>query len=824
MTRSQHWWQRFGAAAVFCMLLVSFVPVTSVYADPPDNRGEQEEAQGGGAGPVDAPMPQSGMGAPAMGASPVGAWTGVQTLAPLGSVPSGAMAGGADSSISWLARKLIAGNWVIDASMAGAAGVLKFIVGAINGLLDSVGISAIGSFIPTSCASVVGSIIFCTPPLFTVDHPAMARIWPVTRALGIALLTFLVVIRLSRMVMDGQYTLVQEGKSAILAFIGAIVFILYTQQILAAMVDTLNLLNNGLLSSSASFNTTDVADLNIGVLLLQLIYGILLLLFFFKALARIAQLLVLFAVAPVAGALLMDRSTAGRFGSWLSRVIEVLLEQTGWVILFVISEAIITPFRGTGQTPEVTQLSDFFFASIVVAMAFSGGSVLAILGGGGSGGGHISRMVGSIAAFGAGAGMLGRNMGGAAAVGGRVAGGSAVATGRAANAVVGRPAVAGWNLLRGRRPSGGDPEIPLPPVPGGRSPRPRVPGGMGGDMSAMNGSANGSARNGQAPDSGATYTRGGWINRNAVRDARVERNGAGGVSRQPIIVGRSDNRPRAERSIYSRDTQPLSPAMMPASMRSVSGTPGDSASAQRQASQPRGAADYVSLDEWMQTPDLWTAPVGGKKGKAGVKATQRQYKQAEASQRASNAAPQENASPVDATRYEPPPGPMPRANGASSGSSQASGGVNGASARSQDGGDRNRFLVRTQPLNANQEESLVTIDQELGKLLARKSQVEAQFQQAESNQPAGAVVIVGASLARKEELLGDVQREIERIEGDKALLLGGKQALSGMQRQQQVDRAVRYEQVAQSLSDAGMADVSDRWRQAARQLRARADK
>lgn len=844
-----------------CVVLCCAIwPSSVAFADPPDNRGDEVAAQGGGSNtgllPSGAPDPSDSTSA----ASVPSTWGGVQPLAPLGAPPyagvvaaPAAQAGNADSSIAWLGRKMNVGNWVLDAAMSGAAGVLKFVVGTLNGLLASLNIPAVGNFVPDNCSSPTGSILFCTPLDITVNHPAMARIWPITKALGAALLTFLVIIRISRMVVEGQYSLAQEGKSAIMAFFGASLFIAQTDFVLTALVNLLNALNDAILSSALSFNLTDPQDLNVGLLLMQLMFAIMLLLLFFRAVARIAQLLVLFSVAPIAGALLMDRSTAGRFSSWLGRVIEVLLEQSGWVILFTVAQAIITPLQGQGNVSnEVAQMADFFFASLVVGMCLSGGSALAILGGGGGGGMSIGRMVGTVAGVYLGARGLAQNVGRAAATGGRVA-----------------TAPVSWtaNAFRNRGQDDG-----LATVPNGRGPRGGGGGGAAGSERRPNGNGNADGMNGST----ATNAQLGYPNTMPVerqRDARVDRSNNGRVTRRPIIVGSPNNRPQRDQSVYKQTTQPLSPAMLPQSVRSVSGDPNASAGAQRQM--PADGTEYISLAEWNETPALWATQRTGKKAGSGVRKPSRTFKanSPAGEQDQESAAPevvrqtvprptqvaQPNpvARPVtvpvdrsdDDLEYEPPPGagtsgssvvrPSATQNSSvapSTGSGYAvptsttrSAGAEAPAASSGSGvgnsptqvstGGRDQWFARTQSLSTDDEGSLRRIE---ARLTQSKSELRKAQEQHEQESQNGTLVGGGEKIRRYQDLTERTERAIEQLERDKALLLGGRTAMNGIARQQQLDRASRYERIADSLQDAGLSDLSDHWRTTAAKMRSEA--
>src|SRR5262249_53447180 len=141
-------------------------------------------------------------------------------------------------------------------------------------------------------------------------------------------------------------SLATEGKSLVLTFSFVMAFIQATQLVCKLLVDFFNGLSNLLLSSAAvKFPSQDVGDLNLGSNLMFLFFWIVILLLLIKCFFRVIRIIVLLAVAPLAGALLMDRATSPRFRSWLDKLIELFMEQINLVIVFIVAAALVKPFQ-----------------------------------------------------------------------------------------------------------------------------------------------------------------------------------------------------------------------------------------------------------------------------------------------------------------------------------------------------------------------------------------------------------------------------------------------------------------------------------------------
>ena len=121
--------------------------------------------------------------------------------------------------------------------------------------------------------------------------------------------------------------------------------------------------------------------MNIGSNLMFLFYWIVILLLTVKCFFRLVRIIVLISIAPLAGAMLMDRSMSARFKSWLDKLIELFFEQINLVIVFVVAAAIVKPFqdRSLGDAFVMTTLS-----IITLLMALMGPSMIGLAAGAGS--------------------------------------------------------------------------------------------------------------------------------------------------------------------------------------------------------------------------------------------------------------------------------------------------------------------------------------------------------------------------------------------------------------------------------------------------------
>lgn len=376
------------------LLLVTPVPV---WADAPIGGGPDMLPIGSvGTAPTDATDAS---------AAEAAQWQQVQPLPPLGSpaFPShGRLSqnGGDGSAIAWLDRNLNPGNWVLDAGMGIFAGVIKTIAGLLQRAVlvllghDPPSISAVGrtpmegawSVIPPGCVDRVTNFVFCVPASLTYDHPGVQTVWHIVHGIAVSLVTLLFVVRIGRLLGEGPRGLATEGKRLTLTFLLATAFIQSTYPICRLVITFVNSISTLLLAqASATLPATDVGDLNMGSNLMVVVIWALLLLLTLKSFGRLVQIIVLLAVAPLAGALLMDPSTSPRFRAWFDKLLTLLLSQVNLAIIFIVLAAILQPYQHdhAGDT-----FVSFLLAILMLGMALNGQSVIGIAGtalGGGNG-------------------------------------------------------------------------------------------------------------------------------------------------------------------------------------------------------------------------------------------------------------------------------------------------------------------------------------------------------------------------------------------------------------------------------------------------------
>lgn len=124
-------------------------------------------------------------------------------------------------------------------------------------------------------------------------------------------------------------------------------FINSTQATLALIIDLFNAISDALLSRSAFEMPTPVGpDLNIGALLMYALFWLVMVWLIIKSAFRVVRVVVLVGLAPIAGALLMDRATSPRFYSWLNRLFDLLIEQVALAATMIVAVALVSPLRG----------------------------------------------------------------------------------------------------------------------------------------------------------------------------------------------------------------------------------------------------------------------------------------------------------------------------------------------------------------------------------------------------------------------------------------------------------------------------------------------
>ncbi len=379
---------RIGSIVGLALLALSLGlarPPARALADAPDTRGPPPHSQGGMG---NAPANPGGILAGTT-------WRGVRELPPLASLTRGAVMtpmpmpqqqGAPESGpVTWLTRSLNPGNWILDAGMGIFAGIVRM----FGGMAQKAATAFLGtaSVLPTGCDNAATNFVFCTPGSLTYDHPGVRAIWGVLNSMAAGLVTILFTVRLGRMVVDGPRALAAEGKGLLLTFIVSLSFIQATGPICTLLIDFFNGLSNLLLArASLAFPSQDVGDLNIGSNILFLVLWVIILLLILKSFARLVQIIILLAMAPIAGALLMDRATSARFRSWFEKLIELLLAQINLVIIFIVISAILQPYQGQAAGDAFV---GFVLSIVMMGTALSGKSVIGIaasaIGGGGGG-------------------------------------------------------------------------------------------------------------------------------------------------------------------------------------------------------------------------------------------------------------------------------------------------------------------------------------------------------------------------------------------------------------------------------------------------------
>ena len=201
--------------------------------------------------------------------------------------------------------------------------------------------------LPSGCDNAATNFVFCTPANLTYAHPGVQAVWAVLRGVAASLVTILFTVRLGRMMVAGSRALAIEGKELLLAFVLAMTWIQATGPICQLIIEFFNGLSNLLLAKAAlSFPSQDVGDLNLGANVLFLVLWVAILLLMLKSFGRLVQIIVLLAVAPLAGALLIDRATSSRFRGWFEKLIELLLIEQNMTLVTRVAERYCAMAKG----------------------------------------------------------------------------------------------------------------------------------------------------------------------------------------------------------------------------------------------------------------------------------------------------------------------------------------------------------------------------------------------------------------------------------------------------------------------------------------------
>ncbi|HWQ13903.1 MAG TPA: hypothetical protein VNL77_13980 [Roseiflexaceae bacterium] len=386
---------RLLATLALTLALLTMLPAPQAFADAPGTRGDDDQPKGSTTQPAGDAANVGGQGS--IGGAT--GWQGVQMLPP----PSASLApigaptryaplaqdAGSDRSLPWLSRELNPGNWILDAGMgiftglvAAGGEMLQHLVASTLGGGDSSAAKSMGpptsdqwSVIPSSCADgAAQNFVFCTPPSLTYQHPGIKNVWGVLRAVATALVTVLFLVRIGRMIGEGPRALAQEGKPLVMTFVFVMLFVQSTEYTCGFLIDLFNAISSSILAN-ASFSFPAVSDtpFEFGARFMGAFFWLLMLFLMLKSFFRIVNIAVLIGVAPLAGALLMDKATSSRFRSWLDKLIESLLEQIAVIIVFTVATAMLAPIQGAGGGDMMVQ---FLMGSATMVMALFGPSAM----------------------------------------------------------------------------------------------------------------------------------------------------------------------------------------------------------------------------------------------------------------------------------------------------------------------------------------------------------------------------------------------------------------------------------------------------------------
>ena len=352
-------------------------------ADAPGTRGEE-------------PVPEGSAGA-------AGDWRGVRQLPPADAGPLALMDGPDMTSLDWLARQPNVGAWILDAGMGiGSAVVATLNYALVSGLRHLID-SAPGA---AGCDGSL-NILWCTPPELFLGRGhtiggLVNTIWAALEPIAITLVGVLFTVRIGRLIVEGPRSLATEGKGLVVTFAISLVWITSADSVLRFMMSALNEFHGLVMTQAArellAQPLVPMGTLNFGLQVVTLVLMIVVIALVVKALMRVVQLTVLIAVAPLMGALLMDRATSPRFGLWLGKLVDVLLQQTAWVFFLWFGALFYAQAVPVGLDRIEPMVTGRILATVIFGMALGGESILAgIAGTGVAPGGLVGGAVTSIA-------------------------------------------------------------------------------------------------------------------------------------------------------------------------------------------------------------------------------------------------------------------------------------------------------------------------------------------------------------------------------------------------------------------------------------------
>ncbi len=276
----------------------------------------------------------------------------------------------------WLDRELVVGNWVLDAGMGIAAGMLA----SINETLRVIFAALLSLIDPDPACGQLG-IILCTPPALFLDRggalgAAVQQLWDIVQPIAGALVGLLLLVRIGRLIVDGPGDLVHEARSLTVHGSAALAGIYAGESFIALALDALNEVHRALLPADALeqmiWQRPVAAELSIGLELTTLTLLIVVGLLLIRALLRIVMLALLIGVAPLAAALLIDRATAPHFGTWLARLGDTLLQQSVWVGCLGVGAACFGAVTRAPADDVSGQLGALAASAAIFALALGG--------------------------------------------------------------------------------------------------------------------------------------------------------------------------------------------------------------------------------------------------------------------------------------------------------------------------------------------------------------------------------------------------------------------------------------------------------------------
>jgi len=399
-------------AGICCVMAVlACLSPSAARADAPGVRGPESAPVGavGSAGWTDIePLPPLGVSAPSTEQSSLEpSWASA-------GLPGATIYGqAADQTVGTAAfslRALNPGNWVLDAGLGIVSATMQSIQQTLLGFVSAVA----GTPPPTAdtgmslgCNSSGLSLLFCTKPEHVLpagdligkpkdkappaNGPSQAEeptqntlppvpnvvntVWLALQPAAFALLTIVFTVRLGRVMYAGPAAFRSEVKALLMPFLAACAFVAAAPALLRMLLGFFVALNSGILDGNIfGYGKIEIpfltylpmdflTTMSLGPATALLALFVVLFITFVVALIRLAKLTLLIALAPLAGATLIDRSTAQLFGNWISKVLELLMHQLGWSIAALVGSTILNTLVPS-QAGKPTDANSFMLHTI----------------------------------------------------------------------------------------------------------------------------------------------------------------------------------------------------------------------------------------------------------------------------------------------------------------------------------------------------------------------------------------------------------------------------------------------------------------------------